>query len=480
MKQFFNTLNNAFEVNGELLRIAESQIYRNKYKNKIVECKQKLDSIYEDYEILKEKVAVYDREYAEMCSLLKNISENSKEVKSYLTALVLKTEMKNKPEDISFFHRSEESIKIIDELLLQPVVAKSTVSSYSSSEIRSNISILDNLTDLIDDRLPLTPQKRLEILLKLINNFFSIPKHLEKYIKQLTINFSQSAIEAFCFRLIIYFQNQPNDKILTRKILTHIGNRFNIFLGSYNIPNIINCSKDRILILDKQRINYTGRILVDLSNNNFSSFQFEYECSQNKLVEEQVLERMVFSDVLPLLLRTSVEIEIEYVRLFDSYSLNESYEKNSMIIFDAPDIMKLSHNEIDKLKDNWIVIITDDASVSRKLKKLVDFPLAPVEMKREGRILQNTCLDCKLKFSTEDNTDCIYHDGPLIDTRMKPPYDFLPMEQNIIFQALLASNDDNQLQYYFYKCCFSSYQSAGCKTGLHSDLVTKKDFTKYE
>jgi uncharacterized coiled-coil DUF342 family protein len=89
LKQFFNTLNNAFEVNNELLRIAECQSYRNKYKNKIIECKQNLDSIYEEYEKLKEKVLVYDQEYHEMIKLLQKISEKSNSIHLTIQDLTL-------------------------------------------------------------------------------------------------------------------------------------------------------------------------------------------------------------------------------------------------------------------------------------------------------------------------------------------------------------------------------------------------------
>jgi hypothetical protein len=357
LKQFFNTLNNAFEVNNELLRIAECQSYRNKYKNKIIECKQNLDSIYEEYEKLKEKVLVYDQEYHEMIKLLQKISEKSNSIHLTIQDLTSKFAVPN-------YHRNESSLIIIDNLVLQSSIVKG---SNSLNRVTSNISTLDNSL-IIDDRLHLTPQNRLEILLKYQNIFFSIPINLEDYIKKLTVNFTQSAMEAFCFRLAIHFQNQPNEKILTREILSQIANNFNIFLGSYNIPKMISCTKEISLRLNMQRINYTGRILVDLSNQDFTKIQLEYDENQRKFVEEKIFEKMIICDILAIFLRTSVELNIKLVQLFDSCSFNKQTELNSMIIFDAGDIMKFSHDEIANFKSKWIVVISDNAFTLNKFR----------------------------------------------------------------------------------------------------------------
>ena len=222
----------------------------------------------------------------------------------------------------------------------------------------------------------LGPQKRLEILSKIRdvqikNKNVNLPKILYPYTQQLTINFSGAAIESFRSRLVSYLYNRDLNG-LTVAILTDIANQvardFQILLGAYSIPTLISTSNPLELPLTPLSKRYTGRILIDMSDEEKCLIQVEYEDEKTK---KRVVEEFDnFSNVkqpheaIPILLKMGIKEKVDFVQMFDTSMLlnNAAFDDNTvmeivlekkgeweqyptaMAIFDADSLVGINEN----------------------------------------------------------------------------------------------------------------------------------------
>ena len=395
-------------------------------------------------------------------------------------------------------------------------------------------------------RLP--PQKRLEILSRvkevkvktsLSERNIDFPNRLHKLAQQITINFSGAAIESFRSRIISYLQNHATGS-LTEKILIEISNQvakdFQILLGSYSIPTLINSSNRTELLL--RDFGYTGRVLVDLSDDENCVIQLEHKNGRMKEVHELRVENIKLShEITPVLLEMAIKKNVDFVQLFDTAMLlnNAAFDDNTimetilekkgeweqysraMAIFDVDSLIGVNENVSDssmgqslsysitntklwhqvviqvansKLENSilgdghkWVVLITKNNFISSQFKALASFPLSSSELRqKEEDSRDRRCINCENPYKNCKNSldACNFHDGPLIDIRINHRRNFIPVDLSQLLEILANSKDrQKDIQNYLYLCCFQSQQSSGCKKCYHSDRDNKKDYEKY-
>ena len=146
----------------------------------------------------------------------------------------------------------------------------------------------------------------------------------------------------------------------------------------------------------------------------------------------------------------------------------------------------------------WVVVITKNSFISTQFKALTSFPLNSEEIKKqkeESKVV--TCADCDFPFIKCKNGlgDCNYHDGPLVDKRMKKT-DMMAYDKNGLLEMIIGSRDISigskntstalkdwtaDLQNYVYLCCGQQHLSQGCKRGYHIEHQkdSRKDYKKY-
>ena len=395
-------------------------------------------------------------------------------------------------------------------------------------------------------RLP--PQKRLEILSKIQEvkiktgtreRKIEIFTQLNKLIQQITINFSGAAIESFRSRIISYLQNHETCN-LTENILIEISNQvardFQIMLGSLSIPTLIKSSNRTELLLN-DNFKYTGRILVDLSDDDNCVIQLEHKKDKKKEVHEYVVENIKLShEVLPLLLKMGIKQNVDFFQMFDTAMLlnNAAFDDNtimetilekkgeweqyskSMAIFDVDSLIGVNENVSDssmgqslshsitnnklwhqvviqiansKLDDSngeghkWVVLITKNSFISSQFKALASFPLSTAELDQQKKESKDRkCLNCDLPYKNCKNglDACCFHDGPLVNIKETDPKNFTNVDRCNLSHILIKSKDrQKDVQNYLYLCCFQPHQSTGCKKSYHSDTNDYTDHGKY-
>ncbi len=382
-------------------------------------------------------------------------------------------------------------------------------------------------------RLP--PQKRLEILkkvteVKINDESIEFPTALDKYTQQLTINFSGAAIESYRSRIVSFLHNN-NSVTVTPRILSTIGNQvardFQILLGSYSIPILISSSFNSEELKLKEKRDYTGRILVDLTDEDECVIYAEYKEKKKKYVDEHNFKNIKLAhEVVPILLKMGIKHNVDFVQMFDTSMLlnNAAFDDNtvmetvlekigeweqyttSMAIFDVDSLVGVNENVSDssmgqsssssitnnrlwnqvviqtsnsKLEDpngdghKWIAVITKNKFISAQFKSLASFPHSESDKKQQEEDLKDRiCFDCETPYKNCKNGlgDCIYHDGPIVDMRVKDPRNFVPIKRQHLLRIVMTANDrQKDLQNYLYLCCFQPHQSAGCKKSYHCD-----------
>ncbi len=234
--------------------------------------------------------------------------------------------------------------------------------------------------------------------------------------------------------------------------------------------------------LNHAKNNYTGKILVDLSDEKCGLVQLELETPENEMNLKHLhtieLPNVKLTyEVVPFLLKLSIAENVDFLQMFDTSMLmsNAAFDDNtvmecvlekinewkeyprSMAIFDVDSLIGVSENMSDssmgqsnsysitnnrlwqqvviqtansKLNDSdtsskrdhkWIVVISKNEFVCKQFKSLTRFPLTRKESDDlENSLKTRECLNCKLEYMNgKNNIDaCSYHDGPLIDVRV--------------------------------------------------------------
>ena len=190
---------------------------------------------------------------------------------------------------------------------------------------------------------------------------------------------SGAALESFRSR-ILSFLTKYEEKEIKNSFLTEIADKvaqdFQILLGRNTIPILLqdisetedNNNDDDDDLIDPDN-NYTGKILVDLSNEECGYLQLEYKDQAGvHLVQVKELENVNLThDVIPILLKLSIDENVDFVQMFDTSMLpnNAAFDdntvmecvlekigewqeyENSMAIFDVDSLIGVSENMSD-------------------------------------------------------------------------------------------------------------------------------------
>lgn len=337
----------------------------------------------------------------------------------------------------------------------------------------------------------LNQQKRLDMLLKLnelaINGKqVTFPAKLETFTQQLTLNFSGAAVESFRSRIVTYLNSFESDSPVLPPInedkLTEIANQvardFQISIGSSTIPGLLGRSQKSPEIKINEKKNYTGRMLIDMSNESDCSVQLEYVVVDEnglrcKKVDAKKIKNMqLVHEIVPSLIKMCIKVNADFIQMFDTSMLlsNAAFDENtvmetvlekigeweqyrgSMAIFDVDSFIGVSENISDssmgestsysisnnkmwhqlviqtfnsKLDDatgqyhKWVVMITKNSFVASQFKSLVKFPLTDhqKETEKENQKIR-TCANvgCGSPYTNSKNNidSCSYHDGQLV------------------------------------------------------------------
>lgn len=211
---------------------------------------------------------------------------------------------------------------------------------------------------------------------------------------------------------------------------------------------------------------YTGKILVDLSDETCGNMQIEY-ISVNKKGEElkkidsiKLPKVNLTYDVIPTLLKLSINENVDFIQMFDTSMLlnNAAFDDNtvmecvmekldewqqyprSMAIFDVDSLIGVSENMSDssmgqsnsysitnnrlwqqvviqtansKLKDSigkdknshkWVVVISKNQFICKQFKSLTRFPLTKNEKyEQEESVKERTCKNCEIGYTNAKN-----------------------------------------------------------------------------
>jgi hypothetical protein len=207
----------------------------------------------------------------------------------------------------------------------------------------------------------LGPQKRLEILSKIREEKINDQKidfatALDTRAQEFTINFSGAAIESLRSRLISFLYKR-GEVSLHKADLCDIANQvardFQILLGSYTIPTLISTTKTAELNLSpgsryqnmdrkKTGIKYTGRILIDMSDDDNCLIQVEYEDAENKKKVQDQSKIISFKgfkqpqqphEIIPIILKMGIKEKVDFVQMFDVSMLlnNAAFDDNTIM-----------------------------------------------------------------------------------------------------------------------------------------------------
>ena len=236
-----------------------------------------------------------------------------------------------------------------------------------------------------------------------------------------------------------YVETEIDNSNLTEKA-DEVARDFQILLGTTTIPILLRSEKEGVrMSLEKNR-KYTGKILVDLSNKDCCIMQLEYIDDTNKnskkIVKKieaiELVKVELTHDVMPFLLKLSINERVEFVQMFDTSLLlnNAAFDDNTvmecvlekigeweqypnaMAIFDVDSLIGVTENMSDssmgqstsfsisnhklwhqvviqtansKLdssvgKDHkWVVVISKNDFICKQFKTLTRFPLTDAE-----------------------------------------------------------------------------------------------------
>ena len=231
----------------------------------------------------------------------------------------------------------------------------------------------------------LDPEKRLKILLKIESVALSKGKpkfdktKQHELLKKLTTNFSGAALESFRSRILSYLIKYDELTIYNEflvEIADKVARDFQVTLGPNTIPILLQDfsrdASDDQLDLDHAKKSYTGKVLVDLSNEDFGVLQLEYELTKKGHLQTEIdaieLSRAKLThDVISTLLKLSINENIDFIQMFDTSMLmnNAAFDDNtvmecvleklsewqqyprSMAIFDVDSLIGVSENMSD-------------------------------------------------------------------------------------------------------------------------------------
>jgi len=289
-------------------------------------------------------------------------------------------------------------------------------------------------------------------------------------------------------------------------------------------------------------------------------YEDEKEKDKSKKFKIQVVElpnAMLTHDVIPVLLKLSIHENVDFIQMFDTYMLlnNAAFDDNtvmetvlekisewqqyprSMAIFDVDSLIGVNENMSDSsmgqsnsysitnnrlwqqvviqtansklndtldTKDNknhkWVVVITKIQFMCKQFKSLTRFPLTEDEINEiENNTKPRMCLSCNSSYTNGKNNidSCSYHDGPLVDIRVKERKDMFHLEEDNLQENFLnlrvvdgdmgtqnsttiAQLRQDMSKNFIYLCCLQAYKSTGCKKDFHSDEKIRHDKKKYE
>lgn len=329
------------------------------------------------------------------------------------------------------------------------------------------------------------------------------------------------------------------------KICDQVCQDFQVQLGASTIPLLLlketNNNRWDQAVSNLNRINYTGKILIDLSNDRNGLMQLEYENQKTRLKEVDVVELTnvkLLHECVACLLKLSIVHKVSFIQLFDVSMLlgNSAFDDNtamecvlekigewqqydsSMAVFDVDSLIGVSENMSDSsmgqtssysISNNrlwhqvvvqtansnlsstkqglhkWVVVATKSAFVAKQFKTLTKFPLTTDEKNElDENLKEFECLNCQMRYTNGKNNieSCSYHDGPLVDVRTEHQEDMFhitKLDLDKIFAIAQKDQRQDMFKNFVYLCCFQAYNSTGCKKHFHSHSELRKDRTKY-
>jgi hypothetical protein len=136
-------------------------------------------------------------------------------------------------------------------------------------------------------------------------------------------------------------------------IANQVARDFQILLGSYTIPTLISTTKTAELNLSpgsryqnmdrkKTGIKYTGRILIDMSDDDNCLIQVEYEDAENKKKVQDQSKIISFKgfkqpqqphEIIPIILKMGIKEKVDFVQMFDVSMLlnNAAFDDNTIM-----------------------------------------------------------------------------------------------------------------------------------------------------
>lgn len=336
------------------------------------------------------------------------------------------------------------------------------------------------------------------------------------------------------------------------EIADKVARDFQITIGTNTIPMLMydiekneTVSEERMntneegLFIYKKR-DYTGRILIDLSDEKCASMQLEYldEDGEKKIQTVRLPRVNLTHDVIPTLLQLSISENVDFIQMFDTSMLlnNASYDDStvmecimekigewqqysrSMAIFDVDSLIGVNENISDsslgqtssysiqnnrlwqqvviqtansklsadsKNNHKWVVVISKIEFICRQFKSLTRFPPTEDELfEEEENAKIRECKNCRMPYSnTKNNIDsCSFHDAPLIDIRASH-MELIHLNINSLYENFVnydTQNRQDMLKNFVYLCCFQSFNSTGCKKSFHSDEKDNRNLEKYK
>lgn len=270
----------------------------------------------------------------------------------------------------------------------------------------------------------------------------------------------------------------------------------------------------------------TGRIIIDLRSD-FASIQME--TLQGK-VHEINLDSNKFkftSDLLPILIKLSIQFKVPLLHLIDSPSLllNSAYDENSalesireklneyeqyddsMVVFDIDTLVgilesmsdsamsesisySIQSNQIwqkvivhnfkmpfgvqENSKHKWCILISASEFLIGQLKRLTSFPFSNREI--EFQVRERTCLQCGEKYVGKYNKSdaCTYHARSLLKRIVGQSSQHISITKEDLIALAIKNGNDEVFNYYYYLCCMKKFSSVGdkngCLTGRHRDI----------
>ena len=334
----------------------------------------------------------------------------------------------------------------------------------------------------------------------------------------------QKKISSTTENIIKEFLSQPKEKVIHFFTISSPAsfNRIKKMLNWSNHPEYV-----------KERLAYTGRIMVDLSD---EVQEIRYELESNNKEEYRLLCEPLFLTkrawnsrvIIPALAEFASKRGIDFILLMDQdfllsnnafdetkvkENINEkmqefnNYEK-SMLIIDFDSLVGVSRSvsnsnmgpstsfsvsdpriynlilhyatalpQISDKTEYWVAVIVKNAESARFVNQDIHFPKTEKYMeneeKEEEKKMERKCLRCSKNYTEEKNEidSCSYHINALIQSR--PADSRLLMVEEVnkkIFNNNLK-NDGNQIKdlQFVYLCCNNPLNSQGCRSGRHSD-----------